>query len=334
MVLTPEPTTQPPVLERVRQSVRFTSGAGGVHKLLFNAMNTLCRVDFQCPSLGQARAFQAEVVDWVAAFEARYSRFLPDSIVSRINAAAGREWVSVDPETERLLALCGEMVFLTRGVFEPTALPLMRLWNWKSNPPRIPLPAEVEAARALVGWRKVQRKPGQVFLSQPGMALDFGGIGKEYAVDCVLTMGLRQGIVNILVDFGQDVRVHGHPPERGAWHIGLEDPVRPGKCWAGVGVDNHAVASSGDYIRNFVAEGRRYGHIIDPRTGEPVDNGCLCVNIVANTCTLAGILSTSAFILGPKEGVDLIQICQGAEGSITCGSTRYQSRNFHAYIVS
>ena len=91
------------------------------------------------------------------------------------------------------------------------------------------------------------------------MSIDLGGIGKGYAVDRVLTMGVERGIDNVLVDFGNDFRVYGQPPDKVAWHIGLENPNNPGTCWTGVALKNHAVASSGDYLRRFVHQGRRYG---------------------------------------------------------------------------
>jgi thiamine biosynthesis lipoprotein len=144
---------------------------------------------------------------------------------------------------------------------------------------------------------------------------------------------LDRGITNLLVDFGQDVRVHGQPPERGCWHIGLEDPLQPGKCWTGVAVNNHAVATSGDYLRHYVVNGRRYGHILDVRDGYPVNNGCLSVSIIAPHCTMAGILSTSAFVLGAKEGLDLITVCPGVEGAITTETNRVHTRNFYAYAT-
>jgi thiamine biosynthesis lipoprotein len=321
------------VYERIKRSVQ-SQAAAGFYQLAFQAMNTACRVNFRCLSPGLARDFQAEVVRWVAAFEARYSRFLPDSLISRINAAAGEHWVEVDAETEQVFKLCEEMVFFTRGAFDPTALPLTRLWNWKATPPVIPKEAEIRAAQELVGWRRVQRRPGGIFLPNAGMGLDLGGVGKEYAVDCVLALALRRGIDSVLVDFGQDVRVHGQPPEKGAWHIGLEDPKQPGRCWTGLAVTDHAVATSGDYVRCFQQEGRRYGHILDPRTGYPVHNGCLAVSVVAPFCTLAGILSTSAFILGPKAGIDLIGRCPGVEGCITTETARHQSRGFLTYATS
>jgi FAD:protein FMN transferase len=321
------------VCQRVERSAHSTAEAG-FYKLAFQAMNTLCRVHFQAAQPNCARDFQAEVLRWVAWFEARYSRFIADSLIGRINAAAGKHWVEVDPETEVLLNLCQEMIFFTRGAFDPTALPLIRLWNWKANPPVLPDETAIKAARQLVGWRKVQRRKGAIFLPQEGMCLDLGGIGKEYAVDRVLALALERGIANVLVDFGQDVRVHGSPPGRSAWQIGLQDPKDVERCWGAVAVTNHAVATSGDYFRSFVHQGRRYGHIIDPRTGYPADNGTLSVSIIAPHCTIAGIVSTSVFILGPKDGMDLIGICPNVEGCVTTDTTRLESRGFYAYKVS
>ena len=332
MVLTAPDSTQL-VRERVNRSAQSTTVAG-LHKLSFQAMNTLCRVHFLTPNPSLARDYQNEVLQWVAWFEARYSRFINDSLIGQINSAAGLHWVDVDPETEALFNLCQEMIFFTRGVFDPTALPLIRLWNWKAKPPVIPDAQAIQRTRELVGWNKVQRQSGAIFLPQKGMCLDLGGIGKEYAVDRVLTLALDRGINDVLVDFGADVRVHGEAPEKGAWHIGLEDPKNSGKVWVGVAVTNHAVATSGDYLRNFVHNGRRYGHILDPRTGYPVDNGILSVSVIAPHCTFAGILSTSVCVLGPKEGAALLGLCPGVEGCITMDNNRYQTKGFHAYTTS
>lgn len=322
----------PAVLARVHASAQATATAG-FHRLTFQAMSTICRVDFSASDPLAAREFQGEVLRWIAEFEARYSRFIPDSLISRINATAGQQWVEVDAETDALFHLCHEMAFFTRGVFDPTALPLVRLWNWKADPPVIPDDNAIAAAKELVGWHRVQRRPGAIFLPRAGMCLDLGGIGKEYAVDRVLTMAVQRGFPNVLVDFGNDVRVLGEPPERGAWHIGLEDPRHPGHCWTGVAVNNHAVATSGDYIRHFLHRGRRFGHIIDPRTGYPVNNGTLSVSILAPHCTFAGVVSTAAFVFGAKDGFELMRLCPGVEGCITTETARYQTKEFHAYTT-
>jgi FAD:protein FMN transferase len=332
MVLNAPQSTET-VFERIQRSAQLTD-ANGLRQLAFQAMNTPCRVCFQAPSPAAAREFARAALQWVAEFEARYSRFLPESLISRINAQAGRQWVETDPETEALFNLCQEMVFFTRGAFDPAALPLIRLWNWQANPPVVPDAASIQAARALAGWRQIQRRPGAIFLPREGMCLDLGGIGKEYAVDRVLLLARQHGLKQVLVDFGGDVRAEGAPPGKPAWHIGLEDPRNPGRCWIGVAATHQAVATSGDYLRHFIHAGRRYGHIIDPRDGYPVDNGVRSVSIIAPHCALAGILSTSVFVLGPQAGVDLISLCPGVEGCVTTDHARYPTKGFYAYTTS
>ncbi len=325
-------TQSQPIRDRVRQSAVIRE-SDGLSTLSFFAMGTRCRISLVEPSRGIATAYLDQTLNWVADFEAKYSRFIDSSLVSQINAASGKHPVELDPEADRLFGLAGEMTFMTRGAFDPTALPLIRLWNWKANPPAIPTDAAIKAAREIVGWNKVERKTGSIFLPRPGMCVDLGGIGKEYAVDMAAAMALQHGISNVLVDFGQDIRVHGQPPGRPAWHVGLEDPKAPGSCWGSVGVSNHAVATSGDYLRHFVHEGRRYGHIIDPRTGYPVSNGCLTVSVIAPSCTIAGILSTSAFILGAKEAFQLIHGHYYASGAIVTEQGNFITPRFHEYLV-
>jgi thiamine biosynthesis lipoprotein len=166
------------------------------------------------------------------------------------------------------------------------------------------------------------------------MGIDLGGIGKEYAVDRLLEMARERRIANVLVDIGQDVRVAGHGHGKDGWYIGLEEPEQPGHCWTCLRLTDHAVATSGDYFRSFTHGGRRYGHILDPRSGQPVGNGCQAVTVIASTCIMAGILSTAAFILGPADGLELIARHGGAQACITTGSARHQTRRFSQYVPS
>jgi thiamine biosynthesis lipoprotein len=295
-------------------------------------MSSPCQIKVHGAGATVVRDFFRDAVNWVANFEARYSRFIPDSLIGKINAAAGVRWVETDPETDRLFQLCHELFFFTRGSFDPSALPLIQLWNWKQQPPRVPDADAIRAARELVGWNKIQRRPGGIFLPQRGMALDLGGVGKEYAVDSVMNLALQRGIQNVLIDFGQDVRVRGHAPEKKFWWIGLDDAQTPGKCWAGVALTDQAVATSGDYLRHFVFNGVRYGHILDPRTGYPALNDVRAVSIISPSCTIAGLLSTSVCILGAKEGMELIELHPGAAGAITTTVTKIYSRKFHEFM--
>jgi thiamine biosynthesis lipoprotein len=320
------------IRDRVRQSATIRE-EGSVVTLTFFAMGTRCRAMLATPSTEQRQAFLEQLLIAVADFEAKYSRFLDNSLIGCINAAAGKHWVEVDEETDRIFSLCGDLFFFTRGAFDPTALPLIRLWNWKANPPVVPDETAIQAARELVGWNKVQRRRGAIFLTRPGMALDLGGIGKEYAVDMAMALAAQHGIENVLIDFGQDIRAQGKPPGRPAWHVGLENPRNPGSCWASVAVTNHAVASSGDYLRHFVHQGRRYGHIIDPRTGYPVANDCRAASVVAPTCTIAGILTTTACILGPQEGYHLINGYHGASGALVTETANLITPRFYEHLV-
>lgn len=315
------------------------AGAGldlPLRRCAFPALGTECAVTFAAPGGDrQAEAFERAVVAWVEAFEAKYSRFRPGSLVSRINAAAGRTWVEIDAEMEAMLKLCDTLHFMTQSILDPTTLPLLRLWPRPGeDEPHLPSDTAVAAARAQVGWKKVQREPGRVFLPEPGMALDFGGFGKEYAVDFASQIAAEHGLAHVLVDFGHDLRATGQPPGRPAWHIGLEDPLRPGETAGSVAVSGRGVASSGDYIRRLVIGGRRYGHIVDPRTGWPVAHGCLQATVIAGTCLQAGVLSTTAFVLGVPKGIEFIQSFPGAEGLLVTERARAQTRGFFQYVVS
>ena len=303
--------------------------------LRWPALGTQCEVQYVCRDNPAAKAFEAAVTDWVSAFEAKYSRFRPDSLVSRINAAAGAGWVAVDAEMERFLDLCQSLYGLTQGLLDVTVLPLMRLWNYKAAVPRVPSRLEIAAALRLVGWKKVERAPGRVRLPEAGMALDFGGWGKEYAVDVVADIARDHGIAAALVDFGHDLHAIGAAPGKPGWHIGLEDPARPGvACWGSLALANRSVASSGDYLRGFTANGVRYGHIVDPRTGYPVAHGARQVTVIASTCLQAGALATTAFIMDPAAGVRFIQESMGAEGCILAAGARHQTRGFFNYVVT
>ena len=320
-----------PVLRRIRESCHESRTDGG-RELRFMALGTTCRW-VTVGSSEAIRRFDGEALGWLAAFEAKYSRFLPDSWISVLNASAGGAAVASDPEIDRILALCHEMHFLTRGVFDPTALPLIQLWDWRRA--QIPTDPQIEAARQCVGWRKVERKPGSVRLSDLGMCLDLGGMGKEYAVDQVALLARQCGLTGALIDFGADIRVTGLPADgRPGWHLGLEDPNQAGRAWCGLAVREAAVATSGDYHRGFNAAGKRWGHILDPRTGRPVQNGCQAVHVLAPSCTLAGMLSTAALVLGADEGLRLIESQPGAEGLLHGSQSKLSSRRFYEHVAS
>ncbi len=305
----------------------------GVRRLEFNALGTTCLIKFIMPDERRALEFAAAALGWIGKFEAKFSRFRPDSLVSRINAAAGRGWVKTDTEMEELLDIAESLFARTNGILDPTMLPLLSVWNWKIVHAKLPTRGEVNAALDLTGWGKVQRRSGAVFLPQAGMGLDFGGFGKEFAVDSLVKIARLSGIKDAIIDLGRDIYAMGGNGAHPFWHIGIEDGNKPGKCWGGLAVRDLAVSASGDYARYFTLEGVRYGHILDPRTGWPVANGMRAVTVVANSCLEAGIYSTAVFVLGCREGLHLASLARGVE---VCAQGEHGidgSRNFGKWLV-
>lgn len=308
-------------------------GFGDYYRVAFQAMGTPCEILFSARSRSAADAFRLSALRWVWDFEAKFSRYRETSLVCEINRAAGKSPVGIDRQAEELFAVCDWYHWMTGGVFDPTSGPLLRLWDYRARPARIPSDEEISRALSLVGWSRVRHRGGEAFLPAPGMELDFGGIGKEYAVDQVVNLAIAAGLENFLVNFGRDLRAHGGPPEGGFWRIGLENPGEPGTSWCGVTCRDGAVCMSGDYARYIEIGSERYGHILDPRTGRPVRNGCQAVTVLAPSCTEAGMLSTTAFILGAEEGLDLLERSFAAEGCIWTGRGLFETRRFRNHVI-
>lgn len=307
--------------------------ARGVRTLGFTAMATNCVVRFRLDDERAALEFAAEALAWVSRFEAKFSRFREDSVLSRINGSAGTGWVEVDPETSHLLDLADDLHRRTNGVIDASLLPLLKVWNWKQARERLPDRNEVKAALDLCGWGKIERRNGAVRLPQAGMGLDFGGFGKEYAVDYVTRIARGRGITDALVDFGRDMFAMGGNGTHPFWHVGVEDGNQPGNCWGGLAVSGHAVCASGDYHRHFTHDGVRYGHILDPRTGWPVANGMRAVTVIAPSCIDAGAYSTAVFVLGAREGIHLASLARGVEVCAQSESGIEGSRGFSRWLV-
>jgi thiamine biosynthesis lipoprotein len=299
----------------------------------FRALGTGCSIQFRHAEDRTALTFAADALGWLGAFEAKFSRFRETSLVSRINAAAGREWVPTDPEMERLLDLAEGLHNLTDGILDASMLPLLRVWDWKKVHLTLPSRSEVEAARGLTGWRKVQRRSGAVFLPHEGMGLDFGGFGKEFAVDRLAQLAAGRGIRDALIDLGRDIYALGGNGVHPFWHVGIEDARHPGTCRGGLALSHRAVSASGDHARCFHHHGRRYGHILDPRTGWPVANGVRGVNVIAQSCMEAGVYSTAICVLGAREGLDFAARARHVDVLIQSDADVHASRNFARWEV-
>jgi FAD:protein FMN transferase len=262
----------------------------------FQAMGTACRLRLSGCGEPEAHAAAQRAIDEVRRIETKYSRYRDDSIVSRINAAAGsgRE-IEVDAETADLLDFAARLHAASNGLFDITTGVLRRVWDFHAA--RVPAPAAVAAELQRVGWQHVRWHRPHVALLRRGMELDFGGFGKEYAADRAGTLLLEQGIPGGLVNLGGDIRVIGPHPDGSPWSLGIAHPRQAGAVIASIPLHAGGLATSGDYERFFEADGRRYCHILDPRTGWPVEHW-RSVSVVAPACLAAGALSTIAMLSG------------------------------------
>lgn len=272
--------------------------------------------------------------------ERKYSRYLESSVVSRINRDAGRTPVAVDEETDHLVAAALDLWERTGGHFDPTVGVLRRAWRFDEK--RVPTTEEIEALLPLVDARSVGRRDQTVFLRKAGMEIDLGGVGKEHAVDRVADLLAAEEVTSAIVDFAGDVRTLGGRGDGRKWRVGVRDPRQRGRCLFALTIDGGAgIATSGDSERFFEADGIRYHHLLDARTGRPA-RGLASATVVAPTTFRAGCLATASFLLGPEAGLALLERTPGVEGALvtedgtiraTTGMSRLAELPAEAYPV-
>jgi FAD:protein FMN transferase len=280
-----------------------------VHAETFHAMGTPCELRLAAASAaGAADLFRAAVAE-VARLEARYSRYREDSDLSAINrvAAAGGS-IEVDAETASLLDYAAACHRESGGLFDISSGLLRRAWRFDAG--ALPEPAQVQRLLQRVGWQRVEWQPvdgpaRRLRFTVPGMELDFGGIVKEYAVDRVAALLQAAGVAHGFVNLGGDVRALGPQPDGTPWRIGIRHPRAPGALLVALELAAGALASSGDYERSITVDGRRYGHILDPRTGWPVRR-MAAVSVAAPLCVVAGSAATIG-MLRDDEGPAWLQ---------------------------
>ena len=257
-------------------------------------MASTCEVHVDTAKREDAARVLASVAAEAFRIEAKFSRYRADNIVHAINTAGGRP-VTVDDETARLIDYAAELFTLSGGKFDITSGVLRRIWRFDGSD-RVPTQEQISQARTLVGWRRVRWQRPLIAL-EPGMEIDFGGIGKEYAVDraAALAAPLTE---HCLLNFGGDLRALGPHANGRPWQVGIEAVDRLSTASRVVDVYRGGVATSGDSRRYLLKDGRRYGHILDPTTGESVVEAPRSVTVVADTCSQAGMLATLAMLQG------------------------------------
>jgi len=257
-------------------------------------MGSPCEVLFECASRESAHGVSADVAAEAWRIEDKFSRYLDGNIIHRINSASGRE-IEVDEETADLLDFAATLHELSDARFDITSGVLREVWHFDGGD-RIADKTAVAAVLDRVGWERASWQRPLLGL-EPGMEIDLGGIGKEYAVDRCTGIVRDARCGEGLVNFGGDLAVTGPPERRPAWKVGVEGDTRDAADRL-IDLRTGALATSGDARRFLLREGVRYGHILDPTTGWPVKNAPGSVTVAADTCTQAGMLSTLAMLQG------------------------------------
>lgn len=267
-------------------------------------MGTVVEVAVEAPAGDQARAHAA--IDAAYREMQRLSEMMnhydPKSVVSAINDAAGVAAVPAPPELMAVLAMAQAMSARSEGAFDITVASI-RGWRFRADDSRMPSAAEIAAQRPLVDWRKLRldARAGTAFLARRGMRIDLGGIAKLYIVSAGMRILERHGIARAMVNGGGDVEAIGGSRER-PWRIGVRDPRAPDKLIGVLRVGRGFVVTSGDYERAFVREGRRYHHILDPRSGYPAA-GPRGVTLVGARLADVNGLGIAIMVRGKADGV-------------------------------
>lgn len=262
----------------------------------FDAMGTECSLALHADDAALAVIAADAAIAEVSRIEYRYSRYREDSVLSSINRAARSAIpVSVDQETAVLLDYAFVAFDKSDGLFDITCGCLQQAWSFDDCV--LPAQQEIESLLVTVGMQHLQWLSPRLSFSRPGVQLDLGGVGKEYAVDRVADVLQQHGIRRAMIDLGGDLRILGPHADGAPWQIGIRNPREPDASIAHLSLSCGALATSGDYERYMDVDGVRYCHILNPHTGWPVQ-GLRSVTVLADQCMLAGTLSTIAMLMG------------------------------------
>ena len=249
--------------------------------------------------------------------EKLWSTWIPDSELSQVNAAAGKQSVQVSKETMDLLEQSLEMNRLTEGGLNIAIGPAVTAWN-VSDQGRIPAQEELEDVRPLMILANLQlnRESKTVFLTRPGMQIDVGGIAKGYAADLATEIMKTSGATAGVVAISGDIKTFGRMPDGQQFLFGIQHPRKEqGHVLATLELEDEAVSTAGDYQRYFEQDGVRYHHILDPQTLRPA-RSTQSVTVIASQGVMADGLDTGIFVMGPKKGMALIEQLPDVEGVI------------------
>lgn len=250
-----------------------------------------------------------DALDEVTRLEKVLSYFEEESEISQINTWAGRDFVEVSPEVYGLLKQCAAIFEETRGAFDITATPLSEVWGFMARKGKVPEESQRLQALSLVDGKGILWDDGRwaVRLPRCGMRISLGSIGKGFALDQAATVLESGGVENFLFHGGNSsVLARGMRRGRKDWLVGLHHPLKPGRRLREIPLQNRALGTSGSATQFFWWQGKRYGHVLDPRSGFPAE-GVLSVTVLASTAMEADALATAFYVMGVEASKEFCE---------------------------
>lgn len=254
----------------------------------------------------------------ITELENRISWRVEDSDIASINDNAGSEWVEIDPATTELLALCLQVAKDSEGAYDPTILPVSRLWNFDGEDPQVPSEQDLETYLPYIEYTnlRIDETQNLASLRNHYMAVDLGSAGKGAACDAAVAVYKESNINCGIIAVGGSVGTYGQKPDGSPWEIAVRNPYseEDGETAMGtLSLDGGFLSTSGSYEKTFTKDGKTYHHLLDPKTGTPAANGLVSVTVISESGALSDILSTACFVLGEEKGLKLLEQ-YGAEG--------------------
>ena len=274
-------------------------------------MGTRCAVELWSDDLAKGEAAITSVFDDMKRIDRLMSTWKENTEISLVNREAGKRPVKISEEFFRLLQQSVKYSELTHGAFDITYASVGYLYDFKKGVH--PDQKAIDAALPGINWRHMvlDEKNFSVFFTRPGMRIDLGGIAKGHSVDRGIEILKQQGITRAMVNAGGDTRILGDRFGK-PWVVGVRDPDHAGKVFLRLPLTDAAFSTSGDYERYFDEDGKRFHHIIDPKTGDSARK-CRSVTVISDTATRTDALTKSVFIMGPEEGIKFIDTLEGVD---------------------
>jgi thiamine biosynthesis lipoprotein len=294
--------------------VAFSSSAQIIHKRKLSMLGSPFEMTVVAKDTVEANSYIDMAIGEVRRIENEISDWIPTTPISEVSRNAGIKPVKVPIEVFELVERAIKVSEITSGAFDISYASMDKIWKFDGSMKEMPTPEAIKKSVEKIGYKNIilDKKEHTIFLKKEGMKLGLGGIGQGYIADKIHFLLLSKGCNSGLVNVSGDIFAWGKQPDGKPWTVGIVNPMNKNKIFATFPLENNAVETSGSYEKFVIFDGKRYSHIIDPRTGYPA-MGVVSVSVFAKQTEIADALATGIFVLGVEVGLDLVNQLKGIE---------------------